>query len=57
MERVTTKEAAKLLNMLTAANFHSECSLLCSGQYDKLINKEGYPVWKRMQKKDREEYL
>lgn len=41
MERVTTKEAAKLLNMLTAANFHSECSLLCSGQYDKLINKEG----------------
>lgn len=31
----------KIEDMLTAANFHSECSLLCSGQYDKLINKEG----------------
>lgn len=28
----------KIEDMLTAANFHSECSLLCSGQYDKLIN-------------------
>lgn len=31
-------EKGMKFKVLTAANFHSECSLLCSGQYDKLIN-------------------